>query len=308
MLDIEYQPLLTTVVGSFPSGGLPPRRAIQRAVEDQIAAGLDLISDGQMRGDMIGAFAGRIPGFQLADDGVWEVVAALDLPDSPITASDYAFARGLAGGRAELKGVVTGPITLALSCRVTPAAPYNSNADPALILRLAEILAHEVAALVAADARVVQVDEPVLSKTLGTGAGQISPELAHDALRDLAAIPRMPALHVCGDIRAIASELLILPFSVLDIENTRVANLAAIDPDQLEFATVKLGAGVIDTRSAEVEPVGTVRQRIRAALGALPADRLWLSPDCGLRLLDPDVARAKLTNMVAAANDLRGQL
>lgn len=308
MLDIDYQPLLTTVVGSYPSGGLPPRRAIQRAVEDQIAAGLDLISDGQMRGDMIGAFAGRIPGFQLADDGVWEVVAALDLPDTPVAASDYAFARGLAGGRAELKGVVTGPITLALSCRVTPESPYASKDDPALILRLAEILAHEVAALVAADARVVQVDEPVLASALGTGAGQISPELAHDALRDLAAIPRMPALHVCGDIRAIASELLILPFSVLHIENTRIANLAAIDPDQLEFATVKIGAGVIDTTSAMMESVGIVRQRIRAALGALPADRLWLSPDCGLRLLDPEVARAKLTNMVAAARDTRREI
>lgn len=308
MLDIDFQPLLTTVVGSYPSGGLPPRRAIQRAVEDQIAAGLDLISDGQMRGDMIGAFAGRIPGFELADDGVWEVVAALDLPDSPITASDYAFARGLAGGRAELKGVVTGPITLARSCRVTPAAPYTSSNDPALILRLGEILAHEVAALVAASARVVQVDEPVLGSALGTGPDQISPELAYDALRDLAAIPRVPTLHVCGDIRSIASELLILPFSVLDFENTRVANLAALDPDQLEFATVNVGVGVIDTQSAEVETAETIGERIRAALTVLPADRLWLSPDCGLRLLDPDVARAKLANMVAAANDLRSRL
>ena len=308
MLDIDYQPLLTTVIGSYPSGGLPPRRAIQRAVEDQIAAGLDLISDGQMRGDMIGAFAGRIPGFELADDGVWEVVAALDLPDTPITVSDYAFARGLAGGRAELKGIVTGPITLALSCRVTPAAPYASNDDPALILRLAEILAHEVAALVAADARVVQVDEPVLAAALGTAGGQISPELAYDALRDLAAIPRMPALHVCGDIRAIASELLILPFSLLHIENTRVANLAAIDPDQLEFTTVKLGVGVINTQSANMESVGVVRGQIRAALEALPADRLWIAPDCGLRLLDPGVAKAKLTNMVAATQDVRSHL
>ncbi|HEX8033922.1 MAG TPA: hypothetical protein VF510_08755 [Ktedonobacterales bacterium] len=308
MLDIDYQPLVTTVSGSYPSGGLPPRRAIQRAVEDQIAAGVDLISDGQMRGDMISAFAGRIPGFELADDGVWEVVAALDLPDSPITVSDYAFARGLAGGRAELKGVVTGPITLALSCRVTSAAPYTSTDDPALILRLSEILAHEVAALVAAGARVVQVDEPILGAALGTGTGQISPELAHDALRDLAAIPRMPALHVCGDIRAIASELLILPFSLLDIENTRVANLAAIDPDQLEFATVKIGVGVIDTQSAEVELVETVRARVRAALTALPGDRLWLSPDCGLRLLDPAVAKSKLANMVAAAKDVRGEI
>ena len=61
MREIEALPLLTTVVGSYPTGGLPPRRAIQRAVEEQITAGIELISDGQPRGDMVGVFAGRIP-------------------------------------------------------------------------------------------------------------------------------------------------------------------------------------------------------------------------------------------------------
>src|SRR5262249_10248609 len=164
MDDIETQPLLTTVVGSYPTGGLPPRRAIHKAVEDQIAAGIDLIGDGQPRGDMVSIFVSRFPGFQQADDGVWEVTDALDMPEAPIAAADYACAGGRAAGGAEVKGVVTGPVTLALSCRVAPGAPYSSPGDPALILRLAELLAHEVAALVAAGARVVQVDEPMLAK------------------------------------------------------------------------------------------------------------------------------------------------
>jgi 5-methyltetrahydropteroyltriglutamate--homocysteine methyltransferase len=305
MLDIEAQPLLTTVVGSYPTGGLPPRRAIQRAVEDQITAGIDLISDGQPRGDMISIFASRIPGFVQAEDGVWEVVDALDQPDAPVAVADYAFARTLATGRAELKGIVTGPITLAASVRVAATAPYTGPFDPALILRLAEIQAHEVVALVAAGARVVQVDEPVLSTALGD---RISPELAHDALRDLAAIPRLPALHVCGDVRPIASELLILPFTVLDLENTRIPNVDALDPDELEFTSVRLGVGCLDTKTEEVETVDAVRERIRAALAHLEPERLWLAPDCGLRLLDPAVARAKLTHMVAAAHDLRAEL
>src|SRR5262249_5280042 len=224
MDDIETRPLLTTVVGSYPAGGLPPRRAIHRAVEDQIAAGIDLIGDGQPRGDMVSVFVSRIPGFQQTDDGAWEVTDALDMPEAPIAATDYAFARGLAAGRVEVKGIVTGPVTLALSCRGAPGAPYSSPGDPALILRLAEILAHGVAALGAAGARVVQVDEPMLARALGA---QVSPELVHDALRDLAALPRLPALHVCGDIRAIGGELLLLPFAVLDSEPTRTAHLAA---------------------------------------------------------------------------------
>ncbi|HZC76181.1 MAG TPA: uroporphyrinogen decarboxylase family protein [Ktedonobacterales bacterium] len=305
MRDFEFQPLLTTVIGSYPPAGLPPRRAVQRAVEDQIAAGVELISDGQMRGDMIGAFAARIPGFRLADDGTWEVEDALDLPDGHITAGDYALARQLAAGRAEVKGVVTGPITLALSCRVAPTAPYTDSTDPVLLLRLAEILAREVAALVAAGANVVQIDEPALAKALGT---RVSPELAYDALRSLVATPRLPALHVCGDIRAVAAELLILPFAVLAFENSRIANLGALDADELDFTTVRLSPGCVDTQSAEVESAAVIGDRIRAVLERIEAERVWVAPDCGLRLLDPEVARRKLTRMVAAAQAVRAEL
>lgn len=198
MRDLETLPLLTTVVGSYPTSGLPPRRAIQRAVADQVAAGIDLISDGQPHGDMLASFAAHISGLRQANDGVWEAHAALDTPAAPITVQDFAFAREVAGGAAEVKGIVTGPISLALSCRVLPSAPYSGPEDPALILRLAEILGHEVAALVAAGARIVQIDEPMLSQALGK---RLSAELAHDALRDLAAAPRLPLLHVCGDVR-----------------------------------------------------------------------------------------------------------
>ena len=305
MRELDDLPLLTTVVGSYPPSGLPPRRAIQRAVEAQIAAGVELISDGQARGDMIGAFASRIPGFRLAPDGIWEVVDPLDQPDGPIVAPDYALALALAAGRAEVKGIVTGPITLALSSRVGAGTPYTGPDDPALILRLSELLAREVAAVVSAGARVVQVDEPLLGRVLG---GRISPELAHDALRALAAIPRVPALHVCGDIRAVASELLVLPFAVFDIENTRIANLASFDPDMLEFSNTVVSVGCIDTQTEEVESVQVVRDRIRAALDSLPAERLWISPDCGLRNLDESAAQRKLAHMVAAVQDVRAAL
>ncbi len=305
MRDLDSLPLVTTVVGSYPTDNLPPRRAMQRAIEDQVAAGIDLVSDGQPRGDMIATFAARIPGFRRGADGVWEIEDALDQPEAPILATDYAFARGLVGRRAELKGVVTGPITLALSSRVAPSAPYRHPADPALILRLTEILGREVAALVAAGARAVQVDEPALGAALGP---QVSPELAHDALRDLAALPRYSILHVCGDIRSVADELLILPFAALDIENTRIPNLAAFDDDQLEFSTGVIAVGCVDTQDETIEPVDVIRGRIRDALGRLEASRLWLSPDCGLRALSRESARAKLAALVEAANDVRATI
>ena len=301
----EDVPLLTTVVGSYPTGGLPPRRAVHQAVEEQIAAGVDLITDGQVRGDMITLFASRIPGFKRRDDGGWQIEDALDQPAEPVAAPDYLLARRIAGGRAMVKGVVTGPVTLALSASVAPGAPYLGSADPALILRLAEILAHEVAALVAAGAEVVQVDEPVLGSAMGT---RVSAELVEDALRDLAALPACPVLHVCGDIRAIVPDLLALPFAALDIEGTSADNLAHVDIDELEYSGMRLVYGCVTTRPDSRETVQDIRERIRAAVAIVGAERLWVSPDCGLRLVDAATARRKLTVMAQAALDVRASL
>ncbi|HEU0028074.1 MAG TPA: hypothetical protein VFQ25_13245 [Ktedonobacterales bacterium] len=306
MPNIKRQPLLTMVVGSYPTDGLPLRRAIQQAVEDQLIAGVDVISDGEPRGDMIATFASRILGIHRADDGVWEVTDALDQPESPVVASDYALARELTARRAEVKGAVTGPITLALALRVAPDAPYIGPEDPALILRLAEILGREVAALVACGARIVQVDEPSLPIALRSG--RVSLELATDALREFAAAPPMPALHVCGDVRDVAMDLLLLNFAVYSIENTTIPNLVAFDDEQLEFADGRIAAGCVSSADAAVEDVAVIRERIRAAMRHIPPQRLWVAPDCGLRALPRGVAREKLARMVAATQDLRAEL
>ncbi len=306
MPNIQRQPLLTMVVGSYPTEGLPPRRAIQRAVEDQLIAGVDVISDGEPRGDMIATFASRIPGIRRADDGAWEVTDALDQPDSPIVAPDYTLARELTARRAEVKGAVTGPVTLALALRVAPDAPYIGPEDPALILRLAEILGREVAALVACGARIVQVDEPSLPVALRTG--RVSSELVSDALREFAAAPPMPALHVCGDIRDIAMDLLLLNFSVYSVENTTILNLAAFGDEQLEFTGGRVAAGCVSSVDTAVEEVAVIRERIRAAMRLVPPQRLWVAPDCGLRELPREAAREKLARMVAATQDLRAEL
>ena len=305
MPNIRRQPLLTTVVGSYPTDDLPLKRAIERAVEDQILAGVDVISDGQPRGDMIEVFASRIPGIERRDDGAWEVVDTLDFPGSPIVAVDYAQARSLAARRAEVKGIVTGPITLALSLRVAPEAPYNAPHDPTLILRLAEIQGRELAALVAAGARVTQVDEPLLPQALH---GLVSLELASGALREFAATSNLPVLHTCGDVHDLANDLLLLNFAIYDIENTQIANAAAFDDEELEFSGSKISAGCVNTANAEVETTDVIHERIRATMALIPPERLWVSPDCGMRLLSRDVALEKLKRMVAATQELRAAL
>jgi len=69
-----------------------------------------------------------------------------------------------------------------------------------------------------------------------------------------------------------------------------------------------VGLGVIDVKTAEVEPAGLVASRIRRALEFVPAQQLMVNPDCGLRHLPAGVARAKLRAMVAGAAQSRAEL
>jgi 5-methyltetrahydropteroyltriglutamate--homocysteine methyltransferase len=298
-------PLLTTAVGSYPPGNLPPRRAIQQAVEDQIAAGIDLISDGQVRADIISLFAAGIPGFRQAQGGVWELVAPPDAPSEPLVAGDYLLARLLAKGRAAVKGVLTGPITLALSTRLAPGTPYDGASDPHLILRLADILGREAAALVAAGAEIVQIDEPMLPEALQNG---LEIELAEQALRDVTAIIPFSILHICADVRPIAYELLTLPISALNIAGARFDTLNAFEADDLESAGIRIVYGCADTSASRPDARQIIQTRIERAALRLGAEHLWLSPDCGLRLHSREDAQEILGELADAAQIVRASL
>jgi 5-methyltetrahydropteroyltriglutamate--homocysteine methyltransferase len=298
-------PLLTTAVGGYPPGDLPPKRAIQQAVEDQIAAGIDLISDGQIRADMIGLFAAGIPGYRPARDGVWELVAPPDIPAEPLVAADYLLARLLAKGRAAVKGVLTGPITLALSTRLAPGTPYDGSGDPHLILRLADILGREAAALVAAGAEIVQIDEPKLPEALQNG---LEIELVEQALRDVTAIIPFSILHICADVRPIAYDLLTLPIDALNIAGGRIDTLNAFEANDLESAGIRLVYGCVDTQAPAPDDRQTIQARIERAVERWGAEHLWLSPDCGLRLHSREQAQEILGELAEAAQAVRARL
>lgn len=298
-------PLLTTAAGSYPPGELPPKRAVQRAVEDQIAAGIDLISDGQVRADIISFFADGIPGFRRAPDGVWELAAPPDLPGEPLASADYLLARLLAKGRAAVKGVITGPVTLAFSTRLAPGAPYNGVSDPQLLLRLAGILAREAAALVAAGAEIVQIDEPALPRAVQDG---LEIDLAEQALREVTAIIPFPMLHICADVRPIAYELLAMPIAALNVAGAHIDTLSAFEADDLESAGIRLVYGCVDTQAPAPETRQIIQARIERAVERLGAERLWLSPDCGLRRHTREDAHEILGELADAAQAVRARL
>lgn len=280
------------MVGSYPTGGLPPEEALDRAVADQLEAGIDLISDGQVRSSMLGIFAG-LPG--LVPGSPPRVVGRVDPSPEPVTLADLMRARERAGtGR--VKGILTGPATLARCCRLDPRSPYRDASDPHLLEDLARALAAEARALVEAGFEVVQVDEPVLS-----AGGDLA--AIFRALERITRVIPTSVLHVCGDVRGVWRELRRAPVAVLDLECSDPASLPPFS--RRDLGTRRLAWGCVTTHTAEVEPLERVRERMGAALSLVGEEKIaWFSPDCGMRHLPREAARDKLRLLVRAAHTL----
>jgi 5-methyltetrahydropteroyltriglutamate--homocysteine methyltransferase len=287
--------MITTVVGSYPAGIAikseeDVKRAIEIAVKDQERAGVAIISDGQVRADMVGIFAMNMPGYR-KEGGRYRIVGRIEVPDRPATVGDYQFARKIA--KAKVKGIVTGPTTMAKSSVVEAGSPYRSNTDPELIFDIAYAQAAEVRALTTAGAEVIQIDEPYFS----IGADL---ETGIKAVNIVAKAAETPAMHVCGDIRPIFGKLLETNVRILDHEFARSKNLDAMDRELIEAHGKTIGFGVLDTTSDVVESADAIEKTIRQGIEKIGKKNMWIDPDCGMRMRKKDAAFQKLANMVEA--------
>jgi len=290
--------LPTTVVGSYPvvkgSGimGLvdPLKHAVEVAVADQIAAGIDIISDGQVRGDMIHAFTSRLPGIRGS-----AVVGKVQPARQPITVADtkYALSR-----HPKVKGILTGPSTLAHGLKLETS--FYRNRDE-LILDLAQALAVEAGYLQDAGVRLIQIDEPIFS----TGAANIA--VGREAVNAIAGRLRVPvSLHVCGNLGQVIDDVLRIHVAVFDLEfANNPANLDLLSKKDL--AGRMIGYGCVDSASPTVESVEIIKKRIEAGIDVLSPSAMLIDPDCGLRMRTRDEASGKLKNMVVAARQVRAE-
>jgi 5-methyltetrahydropteroyltriglutamate--homocysteine methyltransferase len=291
--------------------------AIKAAVKDQELAGIDIVSDGELRRDNdIDYFLARIPGVQIAQRAksdyydYYEAEITAPLPEDDKTslglAADFAFTRTLTAK--PIKFSFTGPFSL--SRRISDTA-YAGPAE--LVRALARRLNAEARLLADAGATLLQIDEPFLAG-YPEQAG-----LAIEAVNIVTdGIPVTWALHVCYGNRyarpsweghydflfpavlAARVDQLVLEFARKGLEDLGLIK-------EYDWRSC-LGLGVIDVKSATVESPELVAARIRRALEFVPPGRLMINPDCGLRHLAPDVARRKLRAMVAGAAIVRGEL
>jgi 5-methyltetrahydropteroyltriglutamate--homocysteine methyltransferase len=337
--------LVTTVVGSYPQpewlidrerlgARLPPRvrarelwrvpepfleeaqdDATRVAVRDMERAGVEIVTDGEMRRESYSnRFATALDGVDLDQPGV-----ALDRTGHenpvprvvgpvrrarPVEIRDVEFLRSITDRR--IKITVPGPFTM------TQQAQNDHYAhDRDLALAYAEAVNEELRDLKAAGADVVQIDEPYL---------QARPEPARayavEAInRALDEIEGDTVLHTCfGYAHIVHDRLPGYPFlrELDDVAATHVSLEAAqpgLDPALLrELPGKSIVLGVLDLGAVEVETPQQVAHRIRRALEVVPAERLVVAPDCGMKYLPRTRAYAKLQAMVQGAGLVRAEL
>jgi 5-methyltetrahydropteroyltriglutamate--homocysteine methyltransferase len=292
--------------------------AIKAALKDQELAGIDVVSDGELRRDNdIDYLLGRIPGVTTAGRAKlhyfdYHEVVVIDRPLPPPEAGalrladDYRFTAGYTDR--PVKFSFTGPFSLS---RRISSHPYSS--DDQLVLALAGWLHAEATALVQAGARCLQIDEPFLAGY----PDQV--DLAVDAVNTVVAgIEADWGLHVCYGNRHARplweGHYSFLFPAVLGAQvNGLTLEFARKGYDDLQLVVEhgwdrQVGLGVIDVKSDQVESAEVVAGRIRRALELVPPERLVVNPDCGLRHLPAHTARAKLAAMVAGAELVRAEL
>jgi 5-methyltetrahydropteroyltriglutamate--homocysteine methyltransferase len=338
--------LPTTVVGSYPQPDslidrgalekvprvrlpnvwkLPPEAlaaaqddATVAAIRDQELAGLDIVSDGEIRRESYSNhFSNALTGIDahpgivsISNDGRSREVEVPNFSAAvqrslPVEVDN---ARFLAAHTDRMtKITLPGPFTMAQQA-VTSFYPDRRE----LALALADAVREEIKDLFAAGVDIVQLDEPWLQRFLDD-ARAYGVEVVNRALDG---VDGTVALHTCFGYAATVNakpsryeflaELEDTPLDHISIEAAQprldLSSLAGILPSK------RLAVGVIDLADPDVESPATVADRITSLLEVIPAERLMVAPDCGMKFLPRDTAQRKLTALVQGADIVRTRL
>jgi len=316
--------VLTTVVGNYPKIPNRPRPARLRnavnrfdrgeisaeelrAVEDnvtrevigeQVEAGLDLVTDGQIRWEDEQTYvARRLDGVSINglirffDANTYFRQPVVEGPlawTGPITVADYRFAAE--HSPRPVKAVLPGPYTLA---RLSGDEHYHSLEK--CVVAYAEALNQEARALQEAGAAFIQLNEPAIVKDKTD-----LPLFQRAIERALEGVTAERALYLYfGDVDGLYPQVLDLPIDVLGLDFvTGARNLEVLK--RAPF-TKTLGLGLVDARNTRMESVEQIVDGLRRVQEIVSFDRLHLSPSCGLEFLPREVAQAKLVRMVEGA-------
>ncbi|WP_313860989.1 5-methyltetrahydropteroyltriglutamate--homocysteine S-methyltransferase [Mycobacterium sp.] len=331
---LHLPPLPTTTIGSYPqTTAIRKARAALRAGEideaeynnrmkQEIAdviklqedLGIDVLVHGEPeRNDMVQYFAEQLEGFFATQNG-WvqsygsrcvrpPVLYGDVVRTHPMTVEWATYAQSLTDK--PVKGMLTGPVTILAWSFVRDDQPLADTAN-----QVALAIRDETVDLQTAGIAVIQVDEPALRELLPLrrvdqdeylrwAVGSF--RLATSGVADSTQIHT----HLCySEFGEVIGAIADLDADVTSIEAARSHMEVLDDLNSVGFAN-SVGPGVYDIHSPRVPSTGEMAESLRAALRAVPAERLWVNPDCGLKTRNTDEVTASLQNMVAAAQEVR---
>lgn len=331
-------PLLpTTTIGSFPqTKAIRATRAafkrgelslldyqqamqadIRQAVAKQVALGLDVLVHGEAeRSDMVDYFAEQLAGVAVSQHGwvqsygsrcvkppfIWGDVSR----PQPMTVAWARYAQSLTP--LPVKGMLTGPVTLVQWAFVRDDLPRDQVA-----YQMALALRDEVAELDAAGISIIQIDEPAFREGLPLQQADWPAYLdwAVRAFKLSAAGARAETqihTHMCyAEFEDILPAIAAMDADVITIETSRSA-MTLLDAFGAFAYPNEIGPGVYDIHAPRVPAVVEMTYLLEKALQVIPAARLWVNPDCGLKTRDWPETEAALSNMLTATRQLRQRL
>ncbi|OBJ88540.1 5-methyltetrahydropteroyltriglutamate--homocysteine S-methyltransferase [Mycobacterium asiaticum] len=332
-----HLPLLpTTTIGSYPqTSAIRVARAAlrkgeidqaeyERRMKQEIAdviklqeeLGIDVLVHGEPeRNDMVQYFAEQLEGFFATDNG-WVQSYGSRCVRPPILYGDVArprpmtvewikYAQSLTDK--PVKGMLTGPVTILAWSFVRDDQPLADTAN-----QVALAIRDETVDLQAAGIAVIQVDEPALRELLplrradqdeylrwAVGAFRLATSGVDDSTQI--------HTHLCySEFGEVIGAIADLDADVTSIEAAR-SHMEVLDDLNAAGFSNSVGPGVYDIHSPRVPGTQEMAASLRAALKAVPAERLWVNPDCGLKTRNVEQVKASLRNMVAAAREVRAQ-
>ncbi|GKW41754.1 5-methyltetrahydropteroyltriglutamate--homocysteine methyltransferase [Pectobacterium carotovorum subsp. carotovorum] len=287
---------------------------IKQAVAEQERLGLDVLVHGEAeRNDMVEYFGEHLDGFVFTQNGWVQsygsrcvkppvIIGDVSRPEA-ITVEWAKYAQSLTDK--PMKGMLTGPVTI-----LCWSFPREDVTRETIAKQIALALRDEVADLEAAGIGIIQIDEPALREGLPLHRSDWDAYLAWavDAFRLNAAVAKDDTqihTHMCYcEFNDIMDSIAALDADVITIETSRSDMELLESFEEFEYPN-EIGPGVYDIHSPNVPSVEWMEALLKKAAQRIPAERLWVNPDCGLKTRGwPETCQA-LANMVQAAQRLR---
>lgn len=337
--DIFQLPKLpTTTIGSFPQTAdvrknrLSYKRGdITKAAYDtfnqektkewikwQEEVGFDILVHGEFeRNDMVEYFGEKLDGYVFTKNAwvqsygtrcvkppiVWGDIARVQ----PLSVADSVYAQSLTDK--PLKGMLTGPVTI-----LNWSFPREDISLKASTLQIALAIQEEVLDLEQNGIKIIQIDEAALREKLPLRQTDWNSEYLDWAIPAFRLVHAKVApetqihTHMCySEFTDIIPAIDAMDADVISFEASR-SDLSILDALQANGFRTQSGPGVYDIHSPRIPSVEEIQNVIRQILTKVPAEKLWINPDCGLKTRGVTEVKASLENLVKATQDIRAVL